>query len=47
MTRDLALSLLAQGTNGASILQILETITEDVTQANIEDAASHFESIQF
>lgn len=31
MTRDLALSLLRQGSNGDSILQILETIAGDDT----------------
>lgn len=47
MSREFALSLLRQGANGSQILEILETITEDVTQANIEDAAAHFDSIQF
>jgi len=39
MTRDLALSLLRQGTNGDSILQILETIanpSDDSAQPTAE-----------
>lgn len=44
MTRDLALSLLRQGTNGDSILQILETIAGDDTMPTAEPTA---EEIQF
>jgi hypothetical protein len=46
MSRDLALSLLRQGSNGDQILQILETITSDVESANIQDAADHFATLQ-
>ena len=42
MTRELALSLLRSGVNGAQILQILETIT-----APEDDAAPTLEEIQF
>jgi len=45
MTRDLALSLLRQGSNGDSILQILDTITSDVEQAGIADCAAHYAAI--
>ena len=45
MTLNLALSLLRQGRNGAQILQILETLTNEVQQENIEDAAAHFAAI--
>lgn len=46
MTRDLALSLLHTGNDGNSILQILETLTADVEQENIADAAAHFATLQ-
>lgn len=42
MTADLALSLLRRGANGAQILEILETITADVEQANIDDCAANY-----
>ena len=45
MTRDLALSLLHQGTNGDSILKILDTITNDVEQDAIDDCAAHYAAI--
>lgn len=45
MTQDLALSLLRRGANGSQILEILETIATDVTDANIDDAAAHFAAI--
>lgn len=44
MTRDLALSLLRQGSNGDSILQILDTIAGDDTAPTTEPTA---EPIQF
>ncbi len=46
MTLNLALSLLRQGRNGDQILQILETLTNEVQQENIEDAAAHFATLQ-
>jgi hypothetical protein len=45
MSRELALSLLRQGNNGSDILQILETITSDIEQENINDCAAHYASI--
>ena len=45
MTRDLALSLLRTGNDGNQILQILETLTSDVEQENIADAAAHYAAI--
>ena len=45
MTLNLALSLLRQGRNGDQILQILESITSDVTEANIADCAAHYAAI--
>ena len=45
MTADLALSLLRRGANGAQILEILETITADIEQANIDDFASYAAAI--
>jgi hypothetical protein len=45
MTRDLALSLLRTGNDGNSILQILETLTSDIEQENIADAAAHYAAI--
>ena len=45
MTLNLALSLLRQGRNGDQILQILETLTAEIQQENIEDAAAHFAAI--
>jgi hypothetical protein len=47
MTSNLAVSLLRRGRNGDEILQILETIANDEADANIADAAAHFEAIQF
>ncbi len=44
MTRDLALSLLRQGSNGDSILQILDTIAGDDNAPTAEPTA---EPIQF
>lgn len=44
MTRDLALSLLRQGSNGDAILQILGTIAGDDTMPQTEPTA---EEIQF
>jgi len=47
MTADLAASLLNRAANGAELLEILESITDQVEQENIADAAAHFEAIQF
>ena len=45
MTSTLALSLLRRGATGAQILEILETITNDVEQAGIDDVAAHYAAI--
>ena len=45
MTSNLAISLLRQGNNGNQILQILDTLVNDVTHANIEDCASYYNEI--
>ena len=45
MTRDLALSLLRSGNDGAEILQILDTIADTEADANIADCAAHYAAI--
>jgi hypothetical protein len=45
MTADLATALLNRASNGAQILEILETIANDVADANIDDAAAHYAAI--
>lgn len=45
MSQDLALSLLRRGANGSQILEILETIATEVTDANIADCAAHYAAI--
>ena len=45
MSRELALSLLNKGNTGSDILQILDTITSDIEQANIDDCAAHYAAI--
>ena len=45
MTADLAAALLNRAANGDELLQILETIADDVAQANIDDAAAHYAAI--
>jgi hypothetical protein len=47
MTADLAAALLNRAANGDELLAILESITDQVEQDNIADAAAHFEAIQF
>jgi hypothetical protein len=47
MTRELALSLLRQGDNGNSILQILDTLTADVEQENNNNNAPTLQEVQF
>jgi hypothetical protein len=41
MTKTVALSLLAQGNTGEQILQILDSLVEDITEANINDFAEY------
>ena len=45
MTADLAAALLNRASNGAELLQILETIANDEAEANIADAAAHYAAI--
>ncbi len=45
MTLNLAISLLRQGRNGDQILSILDTLTNEVQQENINDAAAHYAAI--
>ena len=45
MTRDLATALLNRAADGAQLLAILETIADDVADANIEECAAHYAAI--
>ena len=45
MTADLAASLLNRAANGTQLLEILETIADDVADANIADCAAHYAAI--
>ena len=45
MTRDLATSLLNRAADGTQLLAILETIADDVADANIEECAAYFAEI--
>ena len=45
MTLDLSLSLLNRAATGDQLLAILETIADDVADANIEDCAAHYAAI--
>lgn len=45
MTRDLALSMLRSGNDGAEILQILDTIADTEADANIADCAAYYAAI--
>ena len=45
MSKSVVLSLLAQGNTGNEILTILDTIVEDITQENIDDAAAYFAAL--
>ena len=42
MSKDVILSLLSKGSNGAEILQILDVIVEDIVQENIDSCAEVF-----
>jgi hypothetical protein len=42
MSKSVLLSLLAQGNTGSEILSILNTIVEDIEQANIDSCAEVF-----
>lgn len=45
MTADLATALLNRASNGAELLQILDTIADSEADANIADAAAHYAAI--
>lgn len=45
MTADLAASLLNRAANGAELLQVLDTIADEVADANIADCAAHYAAI--
>ncbi len=45
MTADLATALLNRASNGSDLLQILDSIADEVTEANINDAAAHYAAI--
>jgi len=45
MTADLAASLLNRAADGNQLLSILDTIADDVADANIADAAAHYAAI--
>ena len=45
MTADLATALLNRTSNGSELLSILDTIADDVAEANIADAAAHYAAI--
>ena len=46
MTADLAAALLNRAANGAELLSILNSITDQMEQDNIADAADHFATLQ-
>lgn len=41
MSKSIALGLLRSANNGEQLLQILDTLVEDVTEANINDFAEY------
>lgn len=41
MSRSIALSLLRQGNTGDQILQILDTLVNEITEENINDFVQH------
>ena len=45
MTADLAASLLNRAANGAELLEVLDTIADEVADANIADCAAHYVAI--
>ena len=45
MTLTLATALLNRASNGSDLLQILDSIADEVTEANINDAAAHYAAI--
>ena len=45
MTLTLATALLNRASNGAELLQILETLTDEIQQENINDAAAYYAAL--
>ena len=43
--RNVYLGMLRQGKNGNEILRILDVIIDDITEANIQDCADHYDAI--
>ena len=43
--REIALGMLRQGNTGEQILNILDTVVNDITEANIQDCAEHYAAI--
>ena len=45
MSTSVMISLLSRAANGTQLLEILDTLVEDMTQQNINDAAAHYAAI--
>ena len=45
MSKSLILSLLDRAGNGNQLMEILDTIVEDITQENINEVAAHYAAI--
>lgn len=45
MSKTVALALLDRANNGEQLLQILDTLVEDITEANINDFAEYAAAI--
>lgn len=45
MSKSLILSLLNRAGNGNQLLEILDTIVEDITQENINEVAAYYAAI--
>ena len=45
MSKSVALGMLRQGQTGAQILEILNALTTEIEQENIQDCADHYATI--
>ena len=45
MSKSVALGMLRQGQTGAQILEILNALTAEIVQENIQDCADHYAAI--
>ena len=45
MSKSVALGMLRQGQTGAQILEILNVLTAEIEQENIQDCADHYAAI--